>query len=100
MVMMNLIERLRYGLDNGSRCILFREAADEIERLNKQIELEQQYSEDLLLKGAELEARVAELEYAHHEIIRECSQENCDGDPWDTFQAIAIAALKNSEDKT
>jgi len=34
----------------------------EIERLTKQIELEQQYSEDLLKKGAELEARVEALE--------------------------------------
>jgi len=27
------------------------------------------------------------------EIIRECSQENCDGEPYDTFQSIAREAL-------
>lgn len=40
-----------------------------------------------------LSAEVSRLRYGLSEIVRECSQEGCDGDPWDEFQQIARTAL-------
>ena len=46
---------------------------------------------------AELEGRVEALDRMRSNIIAECSQEGCDGEPWDTFQEIALAAVQEDE---
>lgn len=48
-----------------------------------------------LVRGelASLKAENERLREAVSEVLRECSQENCDGEPYDTFNRIAAVAL-------
>ena len=75
-------------------------AADEIDRLtaeNKALKEEVEESQETSCTLRDWNNEAVEqrdrLAAALREIARECAQEGCDGEPWDTFNRIASAAL-------
>ena len=72
---------------------VLREAAEQGAALQTEVRDLHIVADNLNANASYLEERIAELEALLRgligEIRAECGQENCDGEPWDTFQDIA-----------